>query len=85
MWEHGQQEFQRFLKALSCYHPTITLATEYSMAELNLLDVTVSKKGNQLVHDLYVKPTDTPQYLHANSCHVRSLQKVSTFQASLAS
>ena len=28
------------------------------------------KKGNQLVTDLYVKPTDTHQYLHASSCHV---------------
>ena len=30
------------------------------------------KKGNQLVTDLYVKPTDTHQYLHASSCHASS-------------
>ena len=33
------------------------------------------KKGNQLVTDLYVKPTDTHQYLHASSCHVSHCKK----------
>ena len=29
----------------------------------------VSRKGNRLATDLYVKPTDTHQYLDASSCH----------------
>ena len=37
---------------------------------ISFLDVEVIKKGNQLVADLYIKPTDTHQYLHASSCHV---------------
>ena len=28
------------------------------------------EKNNQLVTDLYIKPPDTHQYLHASSCHV---------------
>ena len=40
------------------------------MVKINFLDVTVMKKGNQLVTDLYVKLTDTHQYLHDSSCHV---------------
>ena len=34
---------------------------------MSFLDVTVMKKGNQLVAGLYVKPTDTHQYFHASS------------------
>ena len=33
------------------------------------------KKGNQLVTDLYVKPTDTHQYVHASLCHVSHCKK----------
>ena len=34
------------------------------------LDVSARKKNNQLVTDLYIKPTDMHQYLHPSSCHV---------------
>ena len=33
------------------------------------------KKGIQLVNDLYVKPTNTNQYLHASLCHVSHCKK----------
>ena len=36
---------------------------------MRFLHVEVIKKGNQLVPDLYIKPTDIQQYLHASSCH----------------
>ena len=68
--EHGEEELKKFLETLNCYHPTIKFTAEYSRAKINFLDVTVMKKGNQLVTDLYVKPTDTHQYLHGSSCHV---------------
>ena len=71
MWEHGEET----LKTLNCYHPTIKFTAEYSRAKINFLDVTVIKKGNQLVTDLYIKPTDTHQYLHASSCHVFHCKK----------
>ena len=32
--------------------------------------VEIIKKGNQLVTDLYIKPTDTHQDLYASSCYV---------------
>ena len=37
--------------------------------------MTVMKKGNQLVTDLYVKPTDKHQCLHAASCHASRCKK----------
>ena len=76
VWEHGKEELKKFLETLNCYHPTIKFTTEYSRAKINFLDVTVMKKGNQLVTDLYVKPTDTHQYLHASSYHVSHWKKL---------
>ena len=65
----------KVLETLNCYHPTIKFTAEYSRAKINFLDVTVIKKGNQLVTDLYIKPTDTHQYLHASLCHVSHCKK----------
>ena len=42
---------------------------DYSAREINFLGVTVTEVGNKLDIDLYCKPTDTHQYLHAQSCH----------------
>ena len=58
MREHGEKKLKKFLETLNCYHSTIKFTAEYSRAKTNFLDVTVMKNGNQLVTDLYVKPTD---------------------------
>jgi len=50
-------------------HPTIKFTSDYSKHAINFLDVQVKRKGNRLVTDLYIKPTDIHQYLEANSCH----------------
>ena len=75
LWQHGEEELKKFLDALNCYHPTIKFTAEYSREKINFLDVNVIRKGNQLVTDLYIKPTDTHQYLHATSCHVYHSKK----------
>ena len=48
----------------------IKFTANYSKEKISFLDVEVIKKGNQLVTDLYIKPTDTQKYPHASSCHV---------------
>ena len=83
MWEHAEEELQKFLETLNCYHPTIKFTAEYSRAKMNFLNVPVMRKGNQLVTDLYVKPTDTHQYLHASSCHVSHCKKSIPFSQAL--
>ena len=83
MWEHGEEELEKFLEILNCYHPTIKFTAEYSRAKIDFLDVTVIKKGTQLVTDLYIKQTDTHQYLHASSFHVSHCEKSIPFSQAL--
>ena len=70
IWQHGEKELEEFLEILNSYHATIKFTANYSREKISFLDVEVIKKGNQLVTDLYIKPTDTHQHLHASSCHV---------------
>ena len=70
IWQHGEENLNAFLHALNSYHPSIKFTAEYSETKINFLDVQVIKSGNELITDLYIKPTDTHQYLHATSCHV---------------
>ena len=41
----------------------------YSTREINFFGVAVTKVGNKLETDLFCKPNDTQQYLHAKLCH----------------
>ena len=65
LWEHGKDSLKLFLDHLNAAHPTIKFTANYSRPEINFLDVKVKRVGNRLATDLYVKPTDTHQYLDA--------------------
>ena len=70
IWQYGEDELKQFLEQLNSCHPTIKFTTDYSRESINFLDVRVIRCGDHLITDLYVKPTDTHQYLEASSCHV---------------
>ena len=69
LWEHGEESLRLFLQHLNAAHPTIKFTADYSYETVNFLDVNVSRHGEGLRTDLFVKPTDTHQYLEASSCH----------------
>ena len=50
-------------------HPTIKFTADWSKTSINFLDVTVSIAEGVIETDLYVKPTDSHQYLLSSSCH----------------
>ena len=75
LWHHGGKELKKFLEILNSHHHTIKFTANYSFEKLRFLDVEVMKKGNQLVIDLYIKPTDTHQDLHASVRHVLHFKK----------
>ena len=70
IWEHGEDELEKWITHLNQYHPTIKFTNEWSNKEICFLDtkVKVDQKG-KLYTDLYVKPTDTNSYLNYNSAH----------------
>ena len=70
LWQDGEKELEKFLEFLNFYHPTIKFTADHSREKIDFLDVSVRKTNNQLVTDLYIKPTDTHRYLHGSSCHV---------------
>ena len=67
--EHGEEKLMELIEHLNEKHPTIKLTAEWSQTSINLLDVTVSLVGGKVTADLYVKPTESHQYLHSSSCH----------------
>ena len=50
-------------------HPAIKFTAEWSQTSINFFDVSVSFTDGKITTDLYVKATDSHQYLHSSSCH----------------
>ena len=50
-------------------HPTIKFTADWSKTSINFLDGTVSITEGIIETDLYVKPTDSHQYLLPSYCH----------------
>ena len=69
IWEHGEESLKEFIEKLNAFHPTIKFTAEWSREEINFLDVKVRLVNGVLETDLYVKPTDTHQFLDPTSCH----------------
>ena len=63
---------------VSIYIYQITLKKKF-----DFLDVQVIRSGNQLITDLFVKPTNTHQYLHASSCHVYHSERAIPYSQTL--
>ena len=77
MWEHGEESLKMLLEKINKFHPTIKFAADWSYSSVNFLDVKVIMKDGKIITDLYVKPTDTHQYLDSSSCHPYHCKKVS--------
>ena len=52
-------------------HPDIQLIFENLSSEVNFLDVKCTIDNNQIMFDIYHKPTHSFSYLHYKSCHPR--------------
>ena len=84
IWQHGRENIDKFLNSLNSCHPSIKFKAECISAErVSFLYFEVIRRGNQLTTDLYVKPTDSHQYLHASSCHVFHSKKAIPYSQAL--
>ena len=64
------------------FHSTIKFTAEYPKEEVNFLDVNIKLIVGELKTDLFVKPTDTHQFLDTTSCHLYHCKKENTLQSS---
>ena len=69
VWTAGERQLQLFLERLNSFHPDLKFTHEMSKSSVNFLDLVVKLEGNELVTDLYCKPTDCHQFLEYNSAH----------------
>ena len=83
IWCHGEASLKTFVEDLNQAHPTIKFTAEWSRSSIPFLDTRVLLENGQLTTDLHVKPTDTHQYLVANSCHPRHCKEAIPFSQAL--
>ena len=69
LWEHGENKLKSFIDKINKAYPTIKFTAEWSKTSINFSDVTVSLIEGVIETDLFVKPTDSHQYLQSSSCH----------------
>ena len=69
LWQHGEEKLKSFIDSINKMHPTIKFTTDWSKASINFLDIIVSIAEGVIEDDLYVKPTDSHQYLLSSFCH----------------
>ena len=69
LWKHGEEKLKKFIECLNEEYPTIKTTAEWSQTSINFLDVSVSFTDGKITTDLYVKTTDSHQYLHSSSSH----------------
>ena len=69
IWQHGEARLRAFTTELNARHPSIQFTWDVSESLVPFLDVNVRLEDSAISTDLYVKPTDTHQYLHPASCH----------------
>ena len=69
LWEHGEEKLKSFIDNISKMHPTIKFTADWSKAPINFLDVMGSIAEGIIETFLYVKRTDSHQYLVSSSCH----------------
>ena len=71
----GEEKLKSFIDIINKMHPTIKFTADWSKTAINFLDVTVSIAEGVIKTDLYVKPTDSHQYLLSSSCHPLNYKK----------
>ena len=70
IWTYGEDKLKDFMLNINYIHSSFQFTCNYSKECVQFFDVSVSVDNSGNIRtDLYVKPTDTQQYLMATSCH----------------
>jgi hypothetical protein len=69
IWSKGEEKLLEFVEYLNSRVQSMKFTLEWSYDKVNFLDTTVKIVENNIVTDLYSKPTDSHNYLLYNSAH----------------
>ena len=69
IWTHGEDKLKTFLEHLESFDPNLKFSHESRKESLPFLDLKVKLSKGKIDTDLYIKNTDTHQYLHYTSFH----------------
>ena len=69
VWTEGEEKLRRFIHYINSAHEAIKFSYKWSTHEIELLDVMVINESGVLETDVFIKPTDSHQYLHSSFCH----------------
>lgn len=75
--EHGEDKLKSFIEKINKVNPIITFKIEWPKNSTNFLNVTVSLTEEVIETDLYLKTTDSHQYLQANLVHYKKSKPLS--------
>ena len=84
VWTHGEDKLDDFINHINSLHSTIKFTHEFSKSHISFPDLMVSlDNNNKISMDLFVKSTNTHQYLLHTSCHPRHIRKSIPFSLAL--
>ena len=83
IWTEGEDSLKCFIDYLNNAHRTIKFTSKWSCSEIDFLDVRVINDSGKLETDVFIKPTDSHQYLHKTSCHPNACKKGIPFAQAL--
>ncbi len=70
IWSGSESELHRFHQYINGINRNLKLSLEYSVSEINFLDLKITKEANGVLHtSIFRKPTDRNTILRANSFH----------------
>jgi len=71
IWTHWVDTLMEFINHLNTCHHSIKCTHEFGQQNISFLDTGISFHNGKLESNLYVKPTDSHNYLFFSLCHPR--------------
>lgn len=75
IWDTSLADISTFFSLIDTLHPAFHFTREIGVDCLNFLDVLLIRGNNNIITDIYRKPTDSHQYLHFFSNHARHIKR----------
>ncbi|KAJ8051119.1 hypothetical protein HOLleu_04569 [Holothuria leucospilota] len=84
LWDHGLECLNHFIDLLNAECTSLRFIHTSSSVSVDFLDVIITKNPDfSISTDLFVKNTDTHQYLHNSSCHPHHIKRSIAFSQAL--